>query len=196
MLPDHRHLTLSSAPVRPASPGGGPATTTIGRFMGILFRKTPKGSSEIETRAHRLPPRMRSTLILVDGRRSSDELRGLIGASCDETLQALREQGFIEVAGAAEPAAPAAPAASRTADAATATPAPVRSAVDLTAIRRDAVRHLTDQVGPMAEALALRMERCKDLAELLPLIGTAAQVIANVRGAAAANAYRARFPAA
>ena len=170
--------------------------------MGILFRKTPKGSSEIETRAHRLPPRMRSALILVDGRRSTDELRGLLGPPCDETLQTLREQGFIEPAGSADAPAPA-PAAqiqssapARAAETASVTAAPARPEVDLATLRREAVRHLTDQVGPMAEALALRMERCKDLAELLPLIGTAAQVIGNVRGAAAASAYRARFPAA
>lgn len=169
--------------------------------MGIIFRKTPKGSSEIETRAHRLPPRMRSALILVDGRRSTDALRSLIVQQCDETLLALREQGFIEPVGAAEAAAPVA-AAARVADAATVAPArPANGptpgpAIDLATLRRDAVRQLTDQVGPMAEALALRMERCKDLAELLPLVGTAAQVIGNVRGAAAAAAYRSHFPAA
>lgn len=162
--------------------------------MGILFRKTPKGSSEIETRAHRLPPRMRSALILVDGRRSTDELRGLLGPPCDDTLQALREQGFIEPAGVAD--APAAPSPTRPVDSGAAMAASARPAVDLATLRREAVRQLTDQVGPMAEALALRMERSKDLAELLPLIGTAAQVIGNVRGAAAANAYRARFPTA
>ena len=36
--------------------------------MSTIFRKTAKGTSEVETRANRLPPRLRAALILVDGR--------------------------------------------------------------------------------------------------------------------------------
>ncbi len=46
--------------------------------MATIYRKTAKGHSEIETRAHRLAPRLRSALIMVDGRRSDDEVRKLI----------------------------------------------------------------------------------------------------------------------
>ena len=65
--------------------------------MAIIFRQTAKGMAEIETRAHRLVPRMRSALILVDGKRSDAEIGGMILQQVTETLHALAGQGFIEV---------------------------------------------------------------------------------------------------
>ncbi|MDO9459334.1 MAG: hypothetical protein Q7N95_04365, partial [Alphaproteobacteria bacterium] len=146
--------------------------------------KTAKGLTEIATREHRLTPRLRSALIVTDGKRNDAELRALISQQADETLASLLEQGFIEaVAGSAAPAAVAAPAA----------PAAAAPAADFNSRRRDAVRALTDQIGPMAEALAIRMERARDHAELDPLIVVAAQVLANSRGRQAAIDYAARF---
>ena len=39
----------------------------------------------------------------------------------------------------------------------------------------------------------MKIERCRDTAELRPLLDMAAQIIGNVRGASAAAAYRSRF---
>ena len=73
---------------------------------------------EIETRATKLAPRFRSLLILVDGRRSDDELNGLVANAGEQGLQALAEGGFIEAIGmtadvavrpTAEPPTPTAP---------------------------------------------------------------------------------------
>ena len=74
--------------------------------MPIIFRKTAKGLSEIETRANRLPPRLRSTLILVDGKRDADDLKLLISQQPEETLQSLADQGFIEAVGETLSASP------------------------------------------------------------------------------------------
>ncbi len=41
--------------------------------MAIVYRMTAKGVAEIETQAHRLLPRLRSALILVDGKKSDGE---------------------------------------------------------------------------------------------------------------------------
>jgi hypothetical protein len=65
--------------------------------MSTIYRKTAEGQAEVETRARNLPPRMRSALIMVDGKRTDDELRRLVLQKPDETLQALAEQGLIEV---------------------------------------------------------------------------------------------------
>lgn len=155
--------------------------------MPTIFRKTAKGVTEIETRAFRLAPRMRSALILVDGRRSDADLRLLIQQQADATLAALAEQGFIALvapAPAASPAAAAAPAAA----------APTTGpAADFVAQRGAAVRALNDQLGPIAETLAIRMERTRNSTELRPLLVTAVQLIANARGRAAAEAYAARL---
>ena len=60
--------------------------------MATIYRKTAKGHLEIDTRCHRLSPRLRSALIMADGRRSDDEVRKLIPQQADETLQWLVEQ--------------------------------------------------------------------------------------------------------
>ena len=67
--------------------------------MSLIFRKTAQGVTEVETRAHRLPPRIRGTLILVDGKRDVDDLRALVSDHAEETLRFLSEHGFIESVG-------------------------------------------------------------------------------------------------
>ena len=64
--------------------------------MATLYRKTEKGSAEITTRANRLVPRLRAALIVVDGKRSLDELCKLIPGRPEETLLTLEEAGYIE----------------------------------------------------------------------------------------------------
>jgi hypothetical protein len=160
--------------------------------MAHIYRKTAKGAAEIETRAHRLTPRMRSALILVDGRRSEDELRALVQYQADETIDGLVSQGFIEVAGVAAPKPAPAPAPPPAAAPVAAPPRPA-PVIDIKTLCRDAVRELSHQVGPMAEALAIRMERAKTYDELRPLLNSAAQVIDNTRGTTASNAFRSRF---
>jgi hypothetical protein len=61
------------------------------------------------------------------------------------------------------------------------------------ATRAQAVRAFTDLVGPMAEALAIRMERTRSPAELRPLVQTAQTIIGNARGSQAATSYGSRF---
>lgn len=146
--------------------------------MAIIFRKTAKGVDEIQTRAHRLAPRSRNALILVDGQRSDEDLGRLIQLQAAETLQALAAGGFIEaVASAVAPATAQAPPA-----------APLRP-IDVALVRREAVRRLTDLVGPAGEDLCIRMERCKDIDALRPLLANARQIIVNTRGALAAAQY-------
>ena len=56
-----------------------------------------------------------------------------------------------------------------------------------------AVRLFTDMVGPMAEALALKMERTRSPDELRPLVQTAQRIIGNTRGGQAAADYGTRL---
>jgi hypothetical protein len=163
--------------------------------MPTIFRKTAKGVAEIETRAHRLTPRMRSMLILVDGKRDGADLKQLITQQADETLLALAEQGFIEAVGetlrttgavapAADPvAAPAPP------------PPPAAPMQDVNVVRKAAVRMLVEILGPSADTLAVRMEKVRTMEELKPLLGQAAKLILAARGRASAEAYAAMFPA-
>lgn len=158
--------------------------------MATTYCKTSKGVTEIETRAFRLAPRLRSTLILLDGKRTLDELRGLITQGLDESLQALVDGGFIEPVAVPDPV--------RTAPRPTPAPRPAPpepASADFLAARREAVRTVNEQLGPVAETVAIKMERATHAAELRPLLATAAQLIFQVRGAQAAQAFRARFMA-
>ncbi len=161
--------------------------------MPTLFRKTAKGQAEIETRAHRLSPRLRALLIMVDGKRDLAALSALVPQQADVAVAELLAQGFIEATGdntAATPTPAAAPAAAAPAAASASAPGP---APDFDKLRREAVRALTDIAGPAAETVALRMEKARNADELRPLIAQAAQTVANMRGRAAAEAYAARF---
>lgn len=156
--------------------------------MPTRFRKTAKGLAEIETRAHRLSPRLRALLIMVDGKRDLAALEALVPQQAEAALNELMSQGFIETSGET----PAAPAAAPPAAAPAAPPAP-SPALDFEKLRREAVRALTDIAGPAAETVAMRMEKARNADELRPLIAQAAQTVANMRGRSAAEAYAARF---
>ncbi|HET9822780.1 MAG TPA: hypothetical protein VFQ16_13240 [Burkholderiaceae bacterium] len=163
--------------------------------MSTVYRKSAKGQSEIETRAHRLPPRLRGALILVDGRRSDEELAKLIPAEPQATLAHLVAEGFIEVVSST---ATGSSPVDRTAgerpterQGAPAAAGPREPSVEV--LRRDVVRFLNDQLGPTAEFLAVRIERARTMSELRPLLATAAQTLRSARGSAAAQAFADRF---
>lgn len=153
--------------------------------MGTIYRKTDKGQVEIETRALRLAPRLRTALILIDGRRTDNELRPLLPNDAGQTFLALLQNGFIEVVRVVEERAEPRP------------PAPPGSSdlrVRLFELRRrDAVRALIDQVGPLGEAVALRLEKCADWTEFKPTLELARQVLEYARGPTVAQEYTRRF---
>lgn len=155
--------------------------------MATIYTKTAAGQNEIDTRSRRIPPRARTLLILVDGKRSDEDLFKLV-ADGPATLQTLIEGSLIEaLRRPAEPVRAAPPAK----DAPEAGERP--AAPDLPTRRRDAVRAVTDLLGPSAESLALRIERANDEAELRTALERAVAYIANARGGGAAAQFAARF---
>ena len=66
--------------------------------MTIFYRKTRIGQAEIETRALRLPPRLRNLLIIIDGRRDVEAVQALLGYAPAMALQELLAYGLIEAA--------------------------------------------------------------------------------------------------
>lgn len=104
--------------------------------MSRIYSKTEKGQEEIKTRAGGLSQRMRQVLIFIDGKRSRDDLYGMLkGDDLDELLAALATQGLIEATGSAAPKQAAAPASApaaasapvASAPAAAPKPAPVKA---------------------------------------------------------------------
>ncbi len=182
--------------------------------MPTIYRKTAKGITEIESRAHNLHPKLRSVLIMVDGHRSDDDLARFV-AHAPESTQMLQEAGFIDVlmrtAGGSPPAVSAAP----TAPAALASsgltrpgglapaPASVLSApmplapppsrtdapVGFDARRRALLRAFNDLLGPAGEDMAVRLERARTAEDLRALLQPAVQLVGSVRGKGAAEAF-------
>jgi hypothetical protein len=64
--------------------------------MELVYRKTERGLVEMNTRELRLAPRLRSALILIDGKKMDYQLQGLLGPQCADTLAALQDLGLIE----------------------------------------------------------------------------------------------------
>jgi hypothetical protein len=146
--------------------------------MATIYRKTERGQVEIDTRVNRLAPRLRTALILVDGVRSDADLHKMIFAQPEETLQALLEQGYIELV-ASSAARPAVPGASPvTVDVIV----PIVSQRGFENRRRLAVRHLIDNMGPAGETIAMRIEKSQSWEELRPLLEAAQGSLQRMRG--------------
>lgn len=162
--------------------------------MSTIYRKTPKGQTEVETRANRLAPRLRAALILVDGRRSEDELSKLVSSDAAQVLRGLLDEGYVELMAPAPPKPAPAPAAAAPAAATVSGPGVLSMPPSMiAATKRESVRMLTEQIGPMAEALALKIERAGNAAELHGLLEIGRQVLGNTRGRVAAEAFAQRF---
>ncbi|MBX3605696.1 MAG: hypothetical protein KF788_10500 [Piscinibacter sp.] len=158
--------------------------------MSTVYRKTDKGQHEIDTRELRIPPRLRTALILVDGKRDDDQLAGLIAGDSAETLRTLAEMGLIEAIAVSAPRpARLAAVAEGGPDSEPAPSVPPRDRRAFEQRRRDAVRHLNDQIGPVGEAIAMKMEKAQDWEHLLPALQLAQQVLGNTRGAAVAAEF-------
>ena len=170
--------------------------------MATIYAKTPDGLNEIETRARKLSPRLRSALILVDGKRSESDLSKLV-QQADETLQALLEQGLIEAVAttsskASRDAGPPSVPGPASVPGPMSVPGPSSlpggtAVLDLATTRREAVRAINDLLGPEAEMLALKIERANDELALRAALERAVAYIANARGGGAAAQFTARF---
>jgi len=75
--------------------------------MALLYAKTAAGRQEIEDRGRRLPAALRSILLMVDGQRGDDELRGLLPGlrAPQDALDQLAGMQLIEVVGGSATAA-------------------------------------------------------------------------------------------
>ena len=75
--------------------------------MSELFVKTQKGVEEIENRSSDMPLRVRRILILVDGKRSVEDIRALaLADDLNQTLSHLRNAGYIVPVTESEPGSP------------------------------------------------------------------------------------------
>lgn len=104
-------------------------------FLSSIFAKTAHGQQEIQARSHALGPMARRVLVLVDGRRSGQELAAFVpGDGIENCLSELLSHDCIEAVSMVAMPAPVAQTAPRqaSADALAGLPlADMRSAQDL-----------------------------------------------------------------
>ena len=171
-----------------------------------LLVKTDKGRDAMARRAPELGPRLRSMLILVDGKRNVAELdklgAGLGGGAA--LLEQLLEHGWIaphdpngqpfqSTAPLADsPPAPVAAPALSTASSSTAAAAPaatVSPTLPFLDARRLVVRFINDVAGPMGELTAIKVESCKTAPELQAQLPRVREALQNYRGAATVQRF-------
>lgn len=176
--------------------------------MPIIYRKTARGLAEVETRVYKLSPRLRSVLIMIDGKRSDTEILQMLPQAAD-ALAALVQEDFIAeftrtafVPGGAAGGLAAAPAAAPPAPVAApaAAEAPERTIIrgpqpTFEAMRRDLLGAFNERLGPAGEGMAVRLARARNETEFRALLPAAVQLISTLQGRDAAEAFMARINA-
>ena len=146
---------------------------------GAIFAKTAKGREEISQRTHRLPQRLRTLLVIIDGQTTAAEHREKCKGLGDVAgmLAALADQGFIADVRAQSAAAPASGTAAETAE---------RS---LEAAVRFAVDRVLALLGPDGDMLTERLEAARTRPALVTELERCRGVLEKVAGAQVAERF-------
>ena len=157
-----------------------------------IYHKTPKGAQAIANRQSGLSPKLRSLLIMVDGKRAYPDLTALTTAAgdCEQMLSQLAQDGLIEPVGGALPvsAVPDAPLSERVAT----TPAPL-AAASLPEAKRFTSHLLVDMLGPTSDVLCMKIESAGNLAEFVSAVKRARDVVRDIKGASTAERFIAQI---
>lgn len=154
------------------------------------YQKTTAGAEAIATRSSALSARSRTMLIMVDGKRSCDELAKL--GDVETLLPQLAELGFIApVAGTARLPVAAAPAPALAGTADSDYPPSRPAGVTLAEAKRFAVRRLNDLLGPASDDLCIRIENTRTPQEFLAAIQRAEALLRQFGGSQMAGKFSA-----
>lgn len=162
-----------------------------------LFGKTVAGREALTSRPAGLVPRLRSLLIMVDGKRNLAEFEKLTGSLelATQSLNDLMAGGWVEVVGAdglpkgmPVASAPFAPEASQPMPVAAPPPA-LGATWPFSDARRQVVRFINDQLGPMGETLAIRAEGCKTPADLQAALPRIRDGLKSFKGASVVQQF-------
>lgn len=132
--------------------------------LQAIYVKTAKGQEEVATRAFQLPSRVRTLLVMVDGKTSAEQLVANTAALGDSAtfFTMLVEGGFVEPVAAPAPAPSVKP--------------PPKELV------RAVSRMVTDILGPAGDSLTLRLEKAVSLEEFAKLVEHCRGMIESAAG--------------
>jgi hypothetical protein len=141
-----------------------------------IYDKTVKGREEIASRTYQLPPRLRSLLVMIDGRHPIEEvLPKVTGLGLDAShLKALVDDGFITVVEA--PVAPAPVAAAPVAPDAGTLAEQFRAAYEFY------TRTIKPTLGVRGLSLQLKVEKAASVEELKALRLPYFEMAARIKG--------------
>lgn len=158
----------------------------------LVYSKTPKGVAEIATRSAQLSMTTRRVLIMIDGKRSVDELAVLLRpGEIDAVIGQLESAGLIHRSTASHPL-DVPTIGGREMDAMPTTQGASgedSNPMTLDEAKRRAVRELIDRLGPDAESLALRIESCRTIEDFRECVRQAERFVSAAMGPAAAAEY-------
>lgn len=155
-------------------------------MSAAMYFKTDAGRQEIQDRALKLPPSLRSLLVMIDGQRSVAELGEMIAQLRlpGDALDQLLVKGLIEARGGAQ----AKPAAAAQANVAAVLPSAGEAEryKQAYALTNEAIgKHL----GLKGYFLQLKLERCTTLADLEELAPEVAEALAKAKSDALAKRF-------
>jgi hypothetical protein len=164
----------------------------------LIYAKTPKGIAEVAARSAQLSMTARRVLIMMDGKRTIDELAVLVRpGEIDGIVSQLEDGGLAQKAGAGADVSIDVPTAIGAGPEAELAPTTATSVMDdrdlnpmtLEEAKRRAVRELTDRLGPGAEVVAIRIENCRTIENFRDRVREAERLVASALGSAAAQDY-------
>ncbi|HZW14369.1 MAG TPA: hypothetical protein VFF81_14415 [Noviherbaspirillum sp.] len=160
----------------------------------IIFDKTDKGREEIATRKFQLAPKMRTLLVMIDGKQSSDELLQKIGGLgfTPESINELMANGFIHQVAAIETPVVSGPVPAPG-------PAPAAAApTQATANQFQALYHfytetIKSTIGLRGYSLQLKVEKASSIDELRELREPYLEAVLKAKGKEMAQSVRGRL---
>ncbi len=183
--------------------------------MQLVFDKTTKGQEEIATRKHGLPSRLRSLLVLIDGKTSVDGLiKKVAGLGLnEESIAELLEHEYIAPhegmqaaqpaqvapvapipAKVAQPAAPATPQQSVSAPAAPSAPAVLpEGQTQFEALYHFYTTTIKSTLGLRGFTLQMKVERCANIEDFRTLRTTYVEAVQKSKGDEMARSLAARL---
>ena len=137
---------------------------------GTSYIKTDRGRAEVAARSGTLSALQRRVLIVVDGKKTVNDLGAFVRiGELDTALAELLQAGLIAATDCIIPLlAPAAPGFS--AAEATQAPRPATSPAEFKEVRQQASRFVQDRLGESGEPICAAIDRCDSPAELRKLL--------------------------
>jgi hypothetical protein len=156
-----------------------------------VYRKTAAGQDEIVARSGSLALPVRRVLIMIDGKRTAGDLAQFLRpGEIDSVIAELLQKGYIEPATAAAPAPATVPPTIAPAPRTLSEVSDPSRFMSVDEAKRRVVRELTERLGPEAEHMALKVERCTTVDELRARIREAERLLGTVIGEKAAQDFR------